>query len=330
MVFRLSTLSTLEKDGIDYKIGDLSLYPELLDDKKSLYIVSNNAETKLKQTLSYNGKHIIVDDATKFPESGLIRVGNKDSESVEIIYYDKRNDNTFMDLIRGFVGSQQNTWSADGKTTVGNAVMSEHHNAIKDALIKIQQNLGLKDFPNENSLNGILKKLEIKHLAPKPTFRAFPKAGQPGLKVKFQNFSNSESIRFLWDFGDGTTSSSKSPIHTYQSEGIYTVKLNMIMSTGAQGITVKNDYITISENEITPFFYENLLSSNTYEFIDQTDGDISARYWVFDDGNSVEVLNPNIHTITHTYATGNYIPSLLIVFKDQTLKRVFLKKTLVV
>lgn len=330
MAFRLSTLSTLEKDGVDYTTGDLSLYPELLDDKKSLYIVTNNAETKLKQTLSYSGKHIIVDDATKFPESGLIRIGNKDSESVEIIYYDKRNDNTFMDLIRGFVGSKQNTWSADGKTTVGNAVMSEHHNAIKDALIKIQHNLGLKDFPSEDSLNGILKKLEIKYLAPKPIFRAFPKIGQPGLKVKFQNFSNSESIRFLWDFGDGTTSSAPSPIHTYQNEGIYTVKLNMIMSTGAHGITIKNDYITISENEITPFFYENLLSPNTYEFIDQTDGDISARYWVFDDGTSEEVLNPNIHTITHTYAPGNYAPSLLIVFKDQTLKRVFLKKTLVV
>ena len=56
MVFRLSTLSTKDQDGVAYKTGDLSLYPELLDDEKSLYIVKNNAETPLKQTLGYNGK----------------------------------------------------------------------------------------------------------------------------------------------------------------------------------------------------------------------------------------------------------------------------------
>ena len=107
------------------------------------------------------------------------------------------------------------------------------------------------------------------------------------------------------------------------------------MSTGAQGITIKTDYIAVSEKETVPFFYVSLQGTGeapaTYEFVDQTDGDISARYWVFDDGNSEQVLNPNIHTIEHTYEeAGTYNPSLLIVFKDQTLKRVFLKEAITV
>lgn len=330
MAFRLSTLSSSSTDGVDYTTGDLSLFPELLDDKKSLYVVSNNAETTLKQSLSYNGKQIIVEDASTFPPYGLVRIGPKGKlgVSAELIYYDSRNNTTFMNLVRGFAGSRQDQW--DSGALVTNAVMAETHNAVKDALLNIETNLGTKEFPVDQSLNGILKELENRFLAPNPQFRAYPTSGPPALQVRFQNFSNNQAIRFLWDFGDGTTAADINPTHVYQAEGIYTVRLNMIMSTGAQGIKIKNNYITVSEKAITPFFYAVLKSGTTYEFVDQTDGDISARYWVFDDGTSEQVLEPNIHTIKHTYAPGEYTPSLLIVFRDQSLKRVFLSESIVV
>lgn len=332
MVFRLSTLSTEEENGVAYQSGDLSVYPEALDDHKSLYIATNNSETKLKQSLTYNGKYIIVDDATGFPSSGLLRIGRKNQAgNHEFVYYDKRNNTTFMNLVRGHAGSIQSAWAA-GDVYVSNSVMADHHNAIKDAALNIEKYVGIKDTTDETSLNGILQKLEARYLSPKPQFRAFPLKGGPGLKVRFQNFSNTETIRFLWDFGDGTTSDERSPTHTYQSEGVYTIKLNMIMSTGAQGVVVKRNYITVSEKQITPFFYADLKSGSneapaTFEFVDQTDGDIANRYWVFNDGESAQITSPNIHTIEHTYTTpGNYTPSLLIVFKDQSLKRVFLKE----
>jgi PKD repeat protein len=336
MVFRLSTLSSVETDGVDYETGDLSLFPEVLDDKKSLYTVANNAETVLKQSVSYNGKYIIVEDAGKFPPYGLLRLSKKmDAANYEIVYYDKRNDTTFMDLVRGFAGSTQNSWVA-AETIVANSVMAETHNAVKDALLRIQEKMGVKEFPSDTSLNGILKALESQHLAPKPLFRGFPLKGPPPLTVRFQNFSNSEAIRFLWDFGDGTQSSEKNPTHTYQTEGEYTVQLNMVMSTGAQGASIKNDYVRVSDREIVPFFYATLLSDNNeapaeYEFVDQTDGDIASRFWVFGDGESEQITNANKHTIRHTYtAAGDYNPSLLIVFRDQTLKRVFLKEGITV
>lgn len=328
MPFRLSTLSSASTDGVDYTTGDLSAFPEALDDKKNLYVVANNAETKLKQSVTYNGKFLICEDATKFPPYGLLRVGGKAGYPAEIIYYDNRNDTTFLNLVRGFAGSRQDVWPVG--TVVGNAVMAETHNTKKDALTNIQKNLGLKNFPDPESLNGILKSLESKFLAPNPQFRAFPLSGVPPLTVKFQNFSNNQAIRFLWDFGDGVTSAERSPTHTYQNEGIFTVKLNMVMSTGGQGIKIKNNYITVSNDETVPFFYSVLKSNDntapaTFEFIDQTDGDISARYWVFDDGENAQALDPNQHSIQHTYTeAGSYVPSLLIEFKDQTLKRVFL------
>lgn len=45
-------------------------------------------------------------------------------------------------------------------------------------------------------------------------------------RVKFTNLSSEKSTSYLWDFGDGTTSSEKSPLHIYQKAGSYSVKLS--------------------------------------------------------------------------------------------------------
>jgi PKD repeat protein len=334
MTTRISSLSTEKENGINYQVGDLSLFPEILDDTKSLYIVSNNAETFLSQSIPYNGKYVIVKDASNFPAYGIIKVCNKNNlDNFELIYYDKRNNNTFMNLVRGFAGTRQSAWQANN-VTISNPVNAETHNALKDAVLNIQKKLGVKNIPETDSLNQILKSLESKHLAPKPIFRCYPLKGPAGTKIRFQNFSNNQAIRFLWDFGDGSVSSERNPTYTYESEGIYTIKLNMITSTGAHGISIKSNYITISNSEIQPFFYSKLISSTsespaTFEFVDQTDGDILTRYWVFDDGTSEQIVNPNIHNIQHTYVkSGKYTPSLLIVFKDQSKQRVFLQKSI--
>lgn len=330
----------------DYTTGDLSLYPQIIDDKSILYQVKNNAETKLKQTLAYNGKYIVVEDTSAFPPNGLLSVGVKGQVS-EIVYYGKKTATVFSELIRGFVGSRQNMWPSD-ITYVSNAVMAETHNAVKDALLNLETNLGTKDFPDPNSLNGILKSLENKFLAPKPSFRAYPRIGTSPLKIRFQNFSEGGAIRFLWNFGDGSTSIERNPTHTYTANGSYTVQLNVITSTGAQGIAVKEDYIILSDEETVPFFYFQLKNPNQpaysiqtaqalnktpaeFVFVDQTDGDIAQRYWVFDDGMAETKNDPDIHTISHLYEKpGEYEPSLIVFFTNDKLKRIFLSQKVVV
>ena len=44
-------------------------------------------------------------------------------------------------------------------------------------------------------------------------------------RVKFTNQSSDKAISYHWDFGDGTTSSEKSPLHVYSRSGYYNVKL---------------------------------------------------------------------------------------------------------
>jgi len=328
-------ISTLDAG---YVVGDLSLYPVAQDNKASLYEAKNECLTVLKQSLTFNSKHVIVEDTSSFPSNGILHIGKKPGEAGagELIWYTSKTSTVFKGLIRGFAASRQSHWPAGAPVTSG--VMAEHHNAVKDAILKIQVNLGKKTFPNELSLNGILKAQENRFLAPKPLFRAYPLKGAPALKVRFQNFTTGSPVRFLWDFGDGSTSVEKSPIHTYLAEGVYTVKLNVITGTGAQGITTKNNYITVSNEEKPPFFYvqpsqgdslqyavAHSTDPTTFTFVDQTDGNISQRYWIFDDGENAAVDDPNIHTATHIYKKpGTYQPSLIIIFSDQSLKRVFL------
>ena len=329
-----------------YRTGDLSLFPLALDDKEVLFEATNNSAITLKQALTYNGKIIVVEDTSSFPDKGELRVGPMPGEAgeYELIYYNKKTSNTFQELRRGFAGSSINYWPAR-TSWVTNSVVAEHHNAIKDAILNIEVDLGLKENPEPESLNGILKKQEIRFLAPKPLFRAYPIKGPPQLKVRFQNFTTGHIARFLWDFGDGGTSLEKSPIHTYVAEGTYTVKLNVVTTTGAQGIATKVGYITVSQEESPPFFYvdsidnpysvqtatEQSVDPKEFVFVDQTDGDIVQRNWIFGDGETYTEEDPDIHTINHIYSLpGSYVVTELIQFSNGRLKKCQLPEPLVV
>lgn len=339
-VDRISSLD----DG--YETGDLSLFPEALDDMETLFEATDNAAVRLKQTLTYNGKIIIVDDTSAFPDKGELRIGPEPGVSgqFELVYYNKKTSNTFQDLHRGYAGSRINYWPAT-KTWVSNSVAAEHHNTLKDAIINIEEDLGLEEDPDPASLNGILKKQEIRFLAPKPLFRAFPLKGPPSLTVRFQNFTTGNIARYLWDFGDGGTSLDPSPSHTYVTEGEYTVKLNVVTTTGAQGVATKRGYIKVSDDESLPFFYVESIadpySTETAEeldedpkefvFVDQTDGDIVQRNWIFGDGETYTEQDPDVHQVSHIYAEpGEYIITELIQFSNGRLKRAQLTEPLVV
>ncbi len=70
--------------------------------------------------------------------------------------------------------------------------------------------------------------------------------------VEFMQYSEGTITGWLWDFGDGTKSAEKKPIHTYQRNGNFTVNLTV---TGPEGTSTKSrpSFIHIGE----PFFISN-------------------------------------------------------------------------
>lgn len=299
-----------------YVSGDLSIYPVAKDDLTQLYVVSNNAQTVTTQSVSYNSSYFVVADTSSFPDQGLFQVGT------EQVYYSKKTANMFSGLKRGFAGSRQNAWPIG--TPVYGAVFAEPHNALKDAALNIERNLGTAVNPDPLSLNGLLDALETRFLAPRPVFRADPRFGTSPLTVTFQNFSEGPALRYLWEFGDGATSQEFAPTHTYMADGSYSVQLSMITVLGAQGVLSKTDYINVGAQFASTFFYVTPTAGTTstvFEFVDQTDGEITSRYWVWDDGSTTSVTDPNVHAATHQYTSaGTYSPSLMVVFSDDSKK----------
>ena len=317
-----------------YRSGDLSVFPQALDSHVNLFEASNNLETRLSHKIIATSKYIIVDDADKFPISGMLHIKpQKGNTTPEILYYGKKVGNQFHLLQRGYGNNHAGSW--DAGSIVSCPVMAEHHNALKDAIIKIQNKIGLANNPSTDSINGVLRKLEQRWLTPKATFRAFPTIGAPPLTVCFHNFSGGHGLHYLWDFGDGTTSTEKHPVHTYLSEGNYTVKLNMISIINAQGSTEKSNYITVSNELKQPFFYGRPLigKSGLTEFtlVDQTDGNIVERHWFFGDGTDMVVSNPNQHVVKHTYEKpGDYVPVLMVKYTDNQISRANIVEGIVV
>jgi PKD repeat protein len=83
---------------------------------------------------------------------------------------------------------------------------------------------------------------------PKPVaaFSASPTSGKAPLKVQFTDKSIGTQTNWKWTFGDGTTSTSQSPKHTYSKAGKYTVSLTVKNAAGSDTET-KSKYIIVKE-----------------------------------------------------------------------------------
>lgn len=66
-----------------------------------------------------------------------------------------------------------------------------------------------------------------------------------GKRVVFVDRSSGIPNEYLWDFGDGETSTLKNPIHDYTSSGIYTVSLTVTRNGESHTVT-KMDLIALS------------------------------------------------------------------------------------
>ena len=82
-------------------------------------------------------------------------------------------------------------------------------------------------------------------------FTATPLTAPVPLTVTFTNLSTG-ATSYVWDFGDGVTSTLAAPVHTYLESGIYTVRLTATDST-ASDVLIRSNYIRAT-NIITPTF----------------------------------------------------------------------------
>ncbi len=81
---------------------------------------------------------------------------------------------------------------------------------------------------------------------PTANFSGTPTSGPFPLNVTFTDLSTGAPTSWAWDFGDGGTSTSQNPSHSYTTAGSFTVTLT---ATNAQGsdAEVKTNYVTVTD-----------------------------------------------------------------------------------
>jgi gliding motility-associated-like protein len=124
------------------------------------------------------------------------------------------------------------------------------------------------------------------------------------------NFTNNSTgppvLSYLWDFGDGNTSTALSPSHTYVTNGTFTVTLITISSAGCQD-TIRSSPIQIGG--ITTDFIAPLTAcvGDVVTFTGNSTPVPNASNWNFGDGGTATGL-----VTTHTYAApGTYTVKLI-------------------
>lgn len=75
-------------------------------------------------------------------------------------------------------------------------------------------------------------------------FTATPTTATPSDEIKFRISSDGSPTSQFWDFGDGTNSTIRNPVHTYSRAGTYNITLKVWNDLGSDSLT-KSRYITI-------------------------------------------------------------------------------------
>ncbi len=107
---------------------------------------------------------------------------------------------------------------------------------------------GLGSFPNAFSTQTKLKiTANPSGIAPVAAFTGSPTSGTAPLQVSFTDQSTNTPTSWLWEFGDGNSSSLQNPQYTYHYAGNYAVQLTVSNSNGSNTET-KNEYISVTSS----------------------------------------------------------------------------------
>jgi len=123
-----------------------------------------------------------------------------------------------------------------------------------------------------------------------------------------------DAINYLWEFGDGSTSSAQNPLHFYENSGIFEVCLTIFNDAGCEDTFCQEVNIEGIPGGLSASFEigqdpNNLL---TLHFWDTSTGNPGQWFWDFGDGNTSEEQNP-----VHTYENqGAYNVCLTIWGED--------------
>lgn len=147
---------------------------------------------------------------------------------------------------------------------------------------------------------------------PEISFTADMRKGCTSLTVHFSN-TTKNAAGYVWDFGDGKTSTEANPVHVYAANTrAYTVKLTAKSGLGCPNVLEMKDYIQVFPPPVAEFktLPDSVIKIPQYKFsfADKSTSNPVRWEWEFGDRGFSSLKNPE-----HTYAdTGRYKVRLIV------------------
>ena len=146
------------------------------------------------------------------------------------------------------------------------------------------------DMTNSRTKNQYMTVLNI----PRSDFTADKTLGGAPMTVNFIDQSTGSPTSWLWDFGDGITSTEKNAVHEYTAPGSFTVILKISNANG-QDSTTKKDFIVITPAPVADFKADRQSGKAPFvvRFTDLSKGNPTSWAWDFGDGTGSDEQNPS-------------------------------------
>ena len=199
---------------------------------------------------------------------------------------------SFTNSSSGGTGNLTYAWDfGDGNTST----LSDPDNTYLtsgnfDVSLTVADELGCSDTQLDLGYIEIVDNISIDFIAANTTVCL-------GNALSFVDLSAPTASSWLWDFGDGNTSTLQFPTHTYASVGNYTVSLTGTYSSSCQGTETKTAYVTVSESPTASFSSDLTAGCQlpfNVQFVNNSTGTGALSYsWNFGDGNTSSAFEPS-------------------------------------
>src|SRR5690606_12609165 len=238
-------------------------------------------------------------------------------QEVGCIDYDDKGERDYVDLIEqikegkclrfcegstvNYSFTANNLSQVDWQATGGTVQSSSNSGAAVQWGSSGNGSLTLTVTYNDNTVDVLTICVE-KIISPKASFQidgVNPDQREfcTNMPIAFDNLSTENSgtaiVNYLWDFGDGTTSSTFEPVHTYTSGGGYTVRLTVTNSCNCSS-TFEMD-IHVEDQKAFEISYASVTcegSTETYSVHDGCGGDseVMGGDIIANNGTSIDVV----------------------------------------
>lgn len=153
------------------------------------------------------------------------------------------------------------------------------------------------------------------NVGPSAGFTFDPDEGTVGVDVRFMDRSSDpegKALEYLWNFGDGVTSTAMNPLNAFDSSGTKSVSLTVTDDEGASDVITREIMVYPNVRPTADFSFspEGGTINDVFYFVDESvdeDGSVVSWSWDFGDGDTSSRREPDhrfsdsgVHHVTLT------------------------------